>query len=57
LTGNVTTGVIGRVGGIELMLSDRASFANDQVWLRIIARVDIGLRTPDSLAIYDQILL
>ena len=57
LVGNFNTLVIGRVGAVELMMSNDAGFASDQVWVRVIGRADVGLRTPESFAVYDQLNL
>jgi HK97 family phage major capsid protein len=51
LCGNFTRAFIGRVGAIELAVSEHAGFAADQVYLRAILRVDFGLARPQSFVI------
>jgi HK97 family phage major capsid protein len=43
--------VIGRVAGIELAVSEHAYFGADQVALRVITRLDIGVSRPESIVV------
>jgi HK97 family phage major capsid protein len=57
VAGNFRRCFIGRVGTVEIALSDHAGFQSDQVWLRGIARSDMGLARPESFVICPTLLM
>jgi len=49
--------LIGQWAGLEILASNQAgtAFASDQTWIRIISRVDVGLRHPESFCLCNDL--
>jgi HK97 family phage major capsid protein len=57
LSGNFGQCVIGRVGAVEIALSDQAGFEADQTWVRAVLRTDMALAHPESFCVTDQLVM
>jgi HK97 family phage major capsid protein len=57
LTGNFRRLIIARLGAMELALSEHAGFANDQIWLRAILRMDTAPTHAESFVLSDTLVI
>jgi HK97 family phage major capsid protein/HK97 family phage prohead protease len=57
IAGNFRRCYIGRVGTVELALSEHVAFSQDAVKLRAVSRSDMGLARPESFVICPTLLV
>lgn len=57
LAGNFRRYLIGRVGTLEIGQSEHAGFANDQIWIRAVMRVDGAPTHPHAFCVSDQLVI
>jgi HK97 family phage major capsid protein len=57
VVGDFSRFLIGRVGALEIALSDQAAFAADQLWIRATLRFDGAPTHPQAFCISDTLLV